>query len=131
MESHENNFSTRTGEVGAANLFDQATAHIKKQRTEKNKVWIPEFSRFKLQFIFRDGKTSIPYHSYDIYKTKGGVNITDEQQGWGKLLKLVATKKQFDSYVVATIWCKTDTDLRTYINGSPARDYDFMIFKHV
>lgn len=131
MNPKQNDFSKRTGEVGAANLFDQATAHIKQQRTEKNKVWIPEFARFKLQFIYRNGSTSIPYHSYDIYKTTGGVNVTDEQQGWSKLLKLVEGKKRFDEYVVATIWCKTDTDLRTYIKGVPARDYDFQILKHV
>jgi len=113
-------------------LFQVASAPAQAQRTVRNKkLWTPEFARFKLQFKFRDGSTSIPYHSYDIHRSKGGKNLTDESIGFSKLLLLIEAKRSQDTYVVATVWANLTDDLRTYINERLNMNYDHIVFKHV
>ena len=113
-------------------LFDSALQKAKEERAKLNrKIWVPEYARLKLQFKFRNGTSSIPYHSYDIHRGAGGVNITNEATGYAKLLALVETKRANDIYVVATIWANLTDDLRTYINGKPNMSYDYIVFKHV
>jgi len=119
-------------ETHVKNLFDPALAPARQKKAEQNrKIWVPEFSRFKLQFIYRNGQHSTPYHSYDIHKAKGAANVTDEAVGLSKLLLLVDKKRQLDDYVVATIWANLTGDLRTYIDGKLNMNYDLIVYKHV
>lgn len=115
-----------------SNLFDQATSAARQNKTASNRrVWTPEFARFKMQFKYRDGTTSIPYHSYDIHKAKGGVNITDEQLGYSKLLLFAEKKRHEDRFLVGTIWANLTDDLRTFVDGRLNMNYDFIVFKIV
>lgn len=114
------------------NLFQAAAAPAVKYKTEQNKkIWCPEFARFKLQFKWRNGTTSIPYHSYDVHRGKGGVNITDESVGFSKLLLWIEKNRVQDLYVVATIFANITDDLRTYVDGRLNMNYDHIVFKHV
>lgn len=113
-------------------LFGEALDQAKAIHKLKNKsAYCPQFARFKLQFINRDGTTSIPYFSYDTYKGVGGKNITDENAGYAKLLKYLNKRRYEDSYVVATIWANITPDLRTFIDGKLNKNYDFIVTKHV
>jgi hypothetical protein len=111
-------------------LFNEIIAPARaKQAQEEKEIYLPEYSRFKLQFVYRNGSTSVPYWSYDIQPVANKQFLTNEDTGLGKLMKLVSKKK--DMYVVATIWANLTPDLRPLIDGRLNRNYDYQVFKHV
>ena len=113
-------------------LFNSALAPAREHKKELNKkMWCPEFARFKLQFINRNGTTSIPYPSFDTHKGVGGKNITDEEVGYSKLIVLSDKRRIEDVYVSATIWANLTDDLRFFISGKLNKNYDHIVFKHV
>lgn len=119
-----------TQKIGSL-LGAAATPPGQKVKDSHRRAWVPQFARFKLQFIKRDGQPSTPYHSYDMHRGKGGVSVTDELLGLSKLLLLVERRRVSEGYVCATIWANLSDDLRTYIDGRANMLYDHIIFKHV
>jgi Tol biopolymer transport system component len=104
-----------------------ATAHNKKKEMDK-KFYTPDYARFKLQCKKPDGTTTIPYHSYDTHKGRGGMTITDESEGLRKLITLAEKKIYDDSFSIATIFANITTDTRTYINGKLNKQYNVIVW---
>lgn len=96
------------------------------RNTETKSKFIPQKARFKLQFIYRNGRTSPPYHSYD---TQG--RSYDERTGLVKLIRLVEKERQKDTFVVATIFANTNAQPYTYFQGKPNKAYNAIIYKEV
>lgn len=94
------------------------------------KRYCPEYARFKLQFIDRMGNTSIPYWSFDIQKSVGGIYKTNEEIGWLKLIKYVGVRVKKDDFVTASIWVNLTDDLQCLVNGRLNKKYDHLVFKY-
>lgn len=100
-----------------------AKAQEKHQQTEKHKL--PSRARFKLQFIYKDGTYSPPYHSYDYH----GKHI-DERLGLVKLIQLV--RKRRGEFVVASIFASLEIDPFTRDKeGKLTRHYNHIVYKEV
>lgn len=109
---------------------DMVTQQREKRIEQKKKTWIPEFSRCKASMKYRNGTSSTPYHSFDI-KYVRGINETNEQRGFYWLLeRVIYPALEQEKYFTASVFCKLGTDLRTYIDGRQAMDYNFMLFNH-
>lgn len=102
----------------------QALEPARKHQQEQLVHKLPTRARFKLQFIYKNGTYSTPYHSFDRY----GERI-DERLGLVKLIHLVRKKK--GEYVVATIFANYEPEPYVRINGVFAQHYNVIVYKHV
>lgn len=113
----------------AQNLF-QALAPAREAENQRNRRrFIPEFARTRAAFVYvNQSRNYIP--SYDMHRSKKRERRGEEDGFYGLLERIIIPAKEKRTYISVLICCKLGDDLRTYIDGRIAMDYNFVLFKH-